>query len=102
MFCSECGKQLPDTSKFCTGCGAKGEIIQPSEHHQVQKVESVSNKKIMLIVAVCFVCIVVGIYLLSSKKSIKQQLEPPDKSMVTTRVIDEEHSEAFKGLLKSP
>ena len=23
MFCSKCGKELPDNSRFCTGCGAK-------------------------------------------------------------------------------
>lgn len=22
-FCTNCGKQLPDNAKFCTGCGAK-------------------------------------------------------------------------------
>ena len=23
MFCSNCGRQLSDRSKFCSGCGAK-------------------------------------------------------------------------------
>ncbi len=27
MFCSECGKQLPDNSKFCNFCGAKQVVI---------------------------------------------------------------------------
>lgn len=26
MFCTQCGTQLPDGSKFCTGCGAKIEV----------------------------------------------------------------------------
>ena len=26
MFCTQCGTQIPDGSKFCTGCGAKMEV----------------------------------------------------------------------------
>jgi len=33
MFCENCGKELPDNSKFCSGCGAKTEepAAQPAE-----------------------------------------------------------------------
>lgn len=30
MFCKNCGKQLPDNSKFCTGCGAQLNAAQPT------------------------------------------------------------------------
>lgn len=28
MFCSECGVQLADTAKFCSGCGATQQLVQ--------------------------------------------------------------------------
>ncbi len=30
MFCENCGSKLPEGAKFCGGCGAKTEPIQPS------------------------------------------------------------------------
>ena len=30
MFCENCGKNLPDGAKFCNGCGAKTEAVQPA------------------------------------------------------------------------
>ena len=30
MFCENCGKSLPDGAKFCNGCGAKTEPVQPA------------------------------------------------------------------------
>lgn len=27
MFCSNCGRRIPDGSKYCSGCGAKQEVI---------------------------------------------------------------------------
>mgnify|MGYP000900028003 CR=1 FL=1 len=30
MFCENCGKNLPDGAKFCNGCGAKTEPVQPA------------------------------------------------------------------------
>ncbi|MCK5758929.1 MAG: zinc ribbon domain-containing protein [Clostridiales bacterium] len=35
MFCEQCGKEIPDNSKFCAGCGA---IVEPAEP-MVQAVE---------------------------------------------------------------
>ena len=29
MFCENCGAKLPDGAKFCAGCGAKTEPVQP-------------------------------------------------------------------------
>lgn len=29
MFCAYCGNQLPEEAKFCGGCGAKAEPVQP-------------------------------------------------------------------------
>lgn len=30
MFCSHCGKELDDASKFCSGCGASLSNVQVS------------------------------------------------------------------------
>lgn len=30
MFCEKCGNKLPDGAKFCGGCGAKTEPVQPT------------------------------------------------------------------------
>lgn len=30
MFCTNCGKEIPDGSKFCTSCGSKIENAQPT------------------------------------------------------------------------
>lgn len=35
-FCTNCGAQLPDGSKFCTSCGAKFEAPKPAEKTQRQ------------------------------------------------------------------
>ncbi|MBQ2203257.1 MAG: zinc ribbon domain-containing protein, partial [Oscillospiraceae bacterium] len=40
MFCPQCGKQIPDQSKFCPGCGAtltdavKAAVQQPQSFEQ--------------------------------------------------------------------
>lgn len=30
MFCNKCGKEVPDNTKFCTGCGASTQASQPN------------------------------------------------------------------------
>lgn len=30
MFCQKCGKEIPDDSTFCTGCGTKVNNTQPT------------------------------------------------------------------------
>ena len=30
MFCQKCGKEIPDDSTFCSGCGAQANMAQPS------------------------------------------------------------------------
>lgn len=29
MFCTKCGKQMPDNAKFCTGCGSRMDAAEP-------------------------------------------------------------------------
>ena len=49
MFCQNCGKQLPDSAKFCSGCGqpvaAQESVASPAvnvkfqehKHHQTYR-----------------------------------------------------------------
>lgn len=37
MFCTNCGKQIPDGSKFCTHCGSSLGINQPSQQNPPQQ-----------------------------------------------------------------
>ena len=46
MFCKQCGKSIPDNSKFCQHCGADQEIGSPdSNQNGEQNIHSVFSKK---------------------------------------------------------
>jgi len=45
MFCPNCGKEIPDGSKFCQYCGAKLSLTGESEGGQVQSVLSEEEQK---------------------------------------------------------
>lgn len=54
MFCSNCGKQLPDGVKFCSGCGnaLSDEIVQqPVNQQQVSRSMPASKKEFVATVA---------------------------------------------------
>lgn len=42
MFCTKCGKQIPDHAKFCSGCGAK---TTPTAASKTQRKKAASPKK---------------------------------------------------------
>lgn len=43
MFCSQCGKKLPDQAKFCSGCGTKTKFFKELEE---QKKEELKEEKV--------------------------------------------------------
>ena len=60
MFCSNCGKQIPDNTKFCNHCGAQQTVSsQPAAtsyieaEQQEQKPAKKSKRKIIGIVLLC-------------------------------------------------
>ena len=56
MFCPNCGKQIPDGSKFCTLCGYK--IAKVDEEEKVQTIELTSKRlKKQLLLAVLTIII---------------------------------------------
>jgi uncharacterized membrane protein YvbJ len=58
MFCPNCGKQIPDGSKFCPYCGA----ILTNEKNYPAKREKAHNKKTILVTVIILFVIVVGIF----------------------------------------
>lgn len=65
MFCSECGKQIPDNTKFCNHCGAQQPALggtesqptpqpQPQPAPQSQKAER--KKPNYLVIVAVFIC----------------------------------------------
>lgn len=43
MFCSNCGKQIPDGSKFCPNCGAKTTAVEPQNSNFVKNESNKNN-----------------------------------------------------------
>ena len=48
MYCSKCGKQIPDDAVICIGCG-RG--VQPSQNHTQKTTTTVDGAKPLSIVA---------------------------------------------------
>ncbi len=75
MFCTKCGKQLPESAVFCTSCGAK--IKQNDKATNENKIAGISkligkNKPIIFAcAAICFVVLGVIIFVLFQPKSVK-------------------------------
>ena len=67
MYCSKCGKELPDQTQFCTHCGARQNVGQPQQVRQPQQPQQTASsgsktgmgKTILLIVAIAVVIMVV-------------------------------------------
>ena len=69
MYCKYCGKQIPETAKFCNGCGAKTEIINyqqpmPSmiNNNGINYIHNTNNKQNGGNPIVLLACIVFGIF----------------------------------------
>ena len=45
MYCSKCGKKLPDNAKFCSGCGNKIKQLVKEEKLEVKEEPKVEEKK---------------------------------------------------------
>ena len=44
MYCRECGKKLPETAKFCNGCGTKTKLFK--EQEELKEIEEIKEEKV--------------------------------------------------------
>jgi hypothetical protein len=82
-FCTTCGKQNPDTAKFCTGCGG---ALQTSIQQPNTLPTPFKNKGIIIAVAVAIV-LLIGSYFLFFNKSKKATTVAPGIADTTTVAI---------------
>ena len=80
MFCQKCGKEIPDTAKFCTGCGNPVEQNQPKTKfckHCGQEID-----------AACVVCPKCGKQVEELKQSMPVQSAPPPQVVVNNTNVN--------------
>ena len=72
MFCSSCGKQLPEGAKFCNSCGKKvvipnavvdNRVVTPNEavNQRVVSKTPMNRKRILIVVALVVAVVMIGI-----------------------------------------
>ena len=79
-FCTKCGKQNPDSAKFCTSCGATLKSTVPLETSNSKR------NKLTLVVIALFLCLgIVAYFIFFAKKSKKGD---PEQVSNNTKVSD--------------
>jgi len=65
MFCPNCGKEIPDGSKFCPYCGAKIAVSPEQKKLAKERREKTGRKKnsFLVLIPIVAVVIVLGIFL---------------------------------------
>ncbi|MCM1042079.1 MAG: zinc ribbon domain-containing protein [Bacteroides sp.] len=63
MKCKECGKEIPDGAKYCSGCGAKSAPDNPT----TQGIElKISSAKLLLAIAIgVWLLVILNIWMLA-------------------------------------
>ena len=62
MFCKNCGKELPDDSRFCQACGTSQEVNSNSSIADTRGIGRFFVKKIFIGSIVSFVVGVIGVF----------------------------------------
>lgn len=77
-FCRNCGKQLKDGARFCSGCGTPQETVS-SDGQFVQGATGIakSNKKLVaaIVLAIVIIVVVTAFYLTNKKRIAKNLLD---------------------------
>ena len=96
MFCPNCGKQIPDGSKFCPYCGAKMETVEgiPKKGKPVRKKNS-----LLILIPIIVLVIVLGIFLYLKffpRVNPEASVEHNNKGMSIAEEITKEDVESIK------
>lgn len=85
MYCSQCGKEIPDNSKFCNECGKEvlhsaDSEMQNVESNEFPKTENTDTKKptkknIVIITIVTLVVLIAAIFAVTSNSSFSTEEE---------------------------
>ena len=67
MFCENCGKEMPDHSKFCPACGQPVAVKAPEETEKKKKKSPVKKIIGIFLVIIVLSCIVIAAIFLSKK-----------------------------------
>lgn len=71
MFCTKCGKQIPDHAKFCSGCGAK---VTPTAASETQGKKAVSPRKPGRVI----VCLLILAFVIAAAISVRLNMSIPE------------------------
>lgn len=102
-YCSNCGTQVPDNSKFCPTCGANiaQQTVQPEVLYPVPTPEGETRRKRIIIIA-CAVAVVVGgiicaLILWHTKSESKRGGMTTEVAMGDSSIVSEIPLEATEG-----
>lgn len=97
MFCTKCGKQIPDDSKFCPYCGNPAETpenmqkrVDKPTPHIPDKPPQTSSKKSTVIASVIGIAILLGVITMAFNSKPASTTSKPASSTKTTQVKPKE------------
>ena len=97
MFCTKCGKQIPDDSKFCPYCGNPAETPENMQKHVDKptpyipdKPPQTSSKKSTVIASVIGIAILLGVITMAFSSKPASTTSKPASSTKTTQAKSKE------------
>lgn len=81
MWCTQCGKQLPDNADFCSECGSKTKKPVQSTIHPIKETQSISSdkKSFRLTISLVIIALVIFIGLFAIIKGLLSKEGPAEK-----------------------
>ena len=93
MFCSKCGKEISENTKFCSHCGApQGGVVDEKPSDKKNKAKK-NPKKVMLSLAAMLVCYLVGSYVIAPAMLSNKEDTDAGTSNSTDLTIDDDSME---------
>lgn len=103
MFCTKCGKQIPDDSKFCPYCGNPAETpenmqkrVDKPTPHIPDKPPQTSSKKSTVIASVIGIAILLGVITMAFISKPASTTSKPASSTKTTQAKSKEEVQKYQ------